>query len=207
MLPLSVQIPAAVVLLAGGAVACFAGYRLFRLVLGVYGFILGALVASSYVGAAETWTLLFAALGGGAAGALILLGGYFVGVALVGAGIGALFVNLAWKPFGGDPHWLALLVAAAIGAIAAMSFQRYVIIVATAFGGAWTMLVGAAALMLGKGARAASATGDVWVVYPSNAGPPGVWVYVAWVAIALVGMYVQLHTSGKAARAKRKKKS
>ena len=47
MLPLSIQVPASVVLLAGGAVACFAGYRLFRLVLGVYGFILGALVASS----------------------------------------------------------------------------------------------------------------------------------------------------------------
>ena len=145
---------------------------------------------------------MLAALAGGAVGALILLAGYFVGVALVGAGVGALLVNVAWKPFGGEPHWAVLLVAAAVGAIAAMSFQRYVIIVATAFGGAWTMLVGAAALMLGKGARAASSVNDVWVVYPNSAGPPGVWVYVAWVAVALVGLYVQLHTSGKAARAR-----
>ena len=207
MLPLSIQVPASIVLLAGGAMACFAGYRLFRLVLGVYGFILGALIGSSLAGASGTWVVALAALAGGAAGALVLVAGYFVGVALVGAGIGALAVNLAWKPFGGEPHWAVILVVAAVGAIAAMAFQRYVIILATAFGGAWTMLVGAAALMLGKGARAASAAGDVWVVYPSNAGPPGVWVYVAWVAIALVGVYVQLHTSGKAARAKRKKKS
>jgi len=206
MLPLSIQVPASVVLLAGGAIACFAGYRLFRLVLGVYGFILGALVASSSVGAADTWTVVLWALGGGALGALILIAGYFVGVALVGAGVGALLVNVAWKPFGGDPHWAVLLGAAAVGAIAAMSFQRYVIIIATAFGGAWTMLVGAAALMLGKGARAASSVSDVWVVYPTSAGPPGAWVYVAWVAIALVGLYVQLHTSGKAARARKKKK-
>jgi hypothetical protein len=27
--------------------ACFAGYRLFRIVLGIYGFILGAMIASS----------------------------------------------------------------------------------------------------------------------------------------------------------------
>jgi hypothetical protein len=204
MLPLSMQVPASIVMLAGGAVACFAGYRLFRLVLGVYGFILGALMASSMVGTAETWTIVLAALAGGAVGAFVLVAGYFVGVALVGAGLGAFLVNLAWKPFGGEPHWAAVLVCAAVGAIAAMTFQRYVVITATAFGGAWTMLVGAAALMLGKGARAASAGADVWVVYPGSAGPDSMWVYVAWVAIALTGVYVQLHAGGKSSKSKKK---
>jgi hypothetical protein len=206
MLPLSVQVPASIVLLAGGAMACFAGYRLFRLVLGVYGFILGALFASSWAGAAGTWTVVAAAVAGGAAGALALFAGYFVGVALIGAGIGALAVNLAWKPFGGDPHWAVVLVVAAVGAIAAVSFQRYVIILATAFGGAWTMLVGAAALMAGPGARAASAGSDVWVVYPGYTGPNGMWVYVAWCAVALTGTYVQLHTGGGKTKAKARKR-
>jgi len=206
VLPLSVQVPASIVLLAGGAMACFAGYRLFRLVLGVYGFILGALLASSMVGAGATWTIALAALAGGAAGALVLVAGYFVAVALIGAGLGALIVNVAWKPFGGEPHWAAVLVVAAVGAVAAISFQRYVIVLATAFGGAWTMLVGAAALMLGPGARAASASTDIWVVYPGYAGPPSVWVYVAWIAIGLTGTYVQMHTSGRAAARARKKK-
>jgi hypothetical protein len=58
--------------------------------------------------------------------------------------------------------------------------------------------------MLGKGARAASASADVWVVYPGSAGPPGIWVYVAWAAIALTGVYVQLHTGGKKSKSKRK---
>jgi hypothetical protein len=204
MLPLSIQVPASIVLLAGGAMACFAGYRLFRLVLGVYGFILGALFASSLVGASGTWTIVLAAVAGGAVGALVLFAGYFVGVALIGAGIGALAVNVAWKPFGGDPHWAVILVVAAVGAIAAMSFQRYVIILATAFGGSWTMLIGAAALMAGPGARAASAGSDVFVVYPNYTGPNGMWVYVAWIAIALTGTYVQLHTSGGKARARKR---
>jgi hypothetical protein len=204
MLPLSVQVPASVVLLAGGAIACFGGYRLFKLVLAVYGFILGALVGSSMAGAGETWVVLAAATAGGTLGALALVAGYFIGVAIIGAGLGALIVNLAWKPFGGDPHVAAVVVAAAIGAFVAMSFQRYVIIVGTSFGGAWTMLVGAAALMLGKGAKAASAAGDMWVVYPGAAGPDRVWVFVAWIAISLVGMYVQLHTG--AGRSSRKKK-
>ena len=206
MLPQSIQVPASIVLLAGGAVACFAGYRLFRLVLGVYGFILGALLASSMVGAAGTWTVVLAAVGGGALGALVLVAGYFVGVALIGAGLGALAVNLAWKPFGGEPHWAVVLVVAAVGAIAAMSFQRYVIILATAFGGAWTLLVGAAALMAGPGARTASAGPDVWVVYPTYTGPDGVWVFVAWIAVSLAGTYVQLHTAGGKTKAKARKR-
>jgi hypothetical protein len=206
MLPLSIQVPASIVLLAGGAMACFAGYRLFRLVLGVYGFIMGALLASSWAGAGSTWAVALAALAGGAVGSLVLFAGYFVGVALIGAGIGALAVNLAWKPFGGDPHWAVILVVAAVGAIAAMSFQRYVIILATAFGGAWTMLVGAAALMAGPGARAASANSDVFVVYPTYAGPNGMWVYVAWFAVALTGTYVQLHTGGGKTKAKARKR-
>ena len=196
MLPHSVYVPASIVLLAGGAMACFAGYRLFRLVLGVYGFILGALLASSMAGASGMWTVVAAAVGGGALGALVLFAGYFVGVALIGAGLGAVAVNLAWKPFGGDPHWAVVLIVAAVGAIAAMSFQRHVIILATAFGGAWTMLVGAAALMAGPGTRASSAGPDVFVVYPNYAGPNGMWVYVAWFAVALTGTYVQLHTAG-----------
>lgn len=205
MLPLAIQVPASIVLLAGGALACFAGYRLFRMVLGIYGFILGALIASSMVGAAGTWVIVLAALAGGLAGALVLVAGYFVGVALLGAGLGAFIVYVGWKPFGGEPHWIAVLACAALGAVVAMSFQRYVIIIATAFGGAWTMLVGAAALMLGKGARAASASTDLWVVYPGYAGPPSGWVYVAWIAIALTGMYVQLHASGKSQSRSRKK--
>ena len=208
MLPLSIQVPASIVLLAGGAMACFAGYRLFRLVLGVYGFILGALLGSSMAGASGTWMVAAAAIGGGAAGALVLFAGYFVAVALIGAGIGALAVNLAWKPFGGDPHWAVILVVAAVGAIAAIKFQRYVIILATAFGGAWTMLVGAAALMAGPGAKAAASGSDVWIVYPGHVGPGGVWTYVAWIAVALTGTYVQLHTAGSASktRAKARKK-
>ena len=42
MLPQSYGLPAAIGLVLGGAVACFAGYRLFRIVLAIYGFILGA---------------------------------------------------------------------------------------------------------------------------------------------------------------------
>ena len=46
MLPASFQAPAAVILLVGGLLSCFAGYRVFRVVLAFFGFVFGVLVAS-----------------------------------------------------------------------------------------------------------------------------------------------------------------
>jgi len=205
MLPLSYQLPAAVALMAGGVVTCFAGYRLFRFVLGAYGFILGSLVGSSLAGAAAgTWVVVASAIAGGVVGSLILVVGYFVGVALVGAGTAALLLNVIWTPLRGEPHWALVGVTAAIGAFLAIRFQRFVIVAATAFGGAWTMMVGLSALMAGKGAKAAAAVTDIWVVYPGTAVSSTAWALVAWIVISLIGMYVQFHTGGRKKKRKAK---
>src|SRR5438034_8808087 len=96
MLPPAYGWPAALVLVVGGALACFAGYRLFRVVLAIYGFILGAMLASSMMGATNTFGMVLAALVGGLAGAVILTFAYFVGIALLGAGVGALVARFVW---------------------------------------------------------------------------------------------------------------
>jgi len=92
MLPMSYELPVAVALVLGGAVACFAGYRLFRLVLAIYGFIAGAMIASSMMASSNTVGVIVAALVGGVAGSLLLFFAYFVGIALVGAGLGAFIL-------------------------------------------------------------------------------------------------------------------
>ena len=97
MLPASYATPTAVVLALGGLLACFAGYRLFRLVLGVYGFILGAFITTSMMGSANMWTLVLAAVVGGILGAILMIAAYFMGVGLVGAGLAALAVHVVWR--------------------------------------------------------------------------------------------------------------
>ena len=51
----------------------------------IYGFILGALLASSFMGTEQTLWMMVAAIVGGLVGALILIVAYFAGVALLGA--------------------------------------------------------------------------------------------------------------------------
>jgi hypothetical protein len=194
MLPQSYELPAAVLLVLTGALACFAGYRLFRLVLGIYGFIIGAAFASSMVAPSNTIGMIAAALVGGIAGSVILVLAYFVGVALVGAALGWFVLHIVWTQTSvGDPPWIAVVLLAAIGAIGAMFLQRYVIIVSTAFGGAWTIIVGGLAA---AGDRGAARAGDVWIVYPFSPAPGVRWVPVAWVALGLVGTVVQLGVTG-----------
>ena len=196
MLPHSYELPAAVFLVLGGALSCFAGYRLFRIVLAIYGFILGASIASSTMGVTNTSGQLVAAIVGGVAGALILVFAYFVGIALIGAGLGALVSHVGWTYFGtGDPPAPLVIVLAIVGAIGAMVLQRYVIIVATAFGGAWTMLLGIVAALDRRAPTARAA--DVWVFYPTTVPPDARWLPIAWIALGVVGTAVQLGVTGR----------
>src|SRR3954453_13856156 len=97
MLPHSYELPAAILLVLGGALSCFAGYRLFKIVLGIYGFVLGAMLARSAVGVTNTTGMIGASLVGGVCGALLLMFAYVIGFAVVGARLGALVAHVAWS--------------------------------------------------------------------------------------------------------------
>jgi Domain of unknown function (DUF4203) len=197
VLPAAFQTPAAIILLIGGALSCFAGYRVFRIVLGIYGFILGALIASSAMGTDQTFWMIVAAIGGGIVGALILILAYFVGVALLGAGIGALLANMIWAAVGREPHIFIVILLAVSGALGALALQRYVIIGATAFGGAWTMIVGIMALLGSPAAAAAATKDDVWLAYPLDPAPGQTWIIFVWIALGFAGVITQITFTAK----------
>ncbi len=205
MIPAVYQVPAAVLLLVGGLLSCFLGYRIFRIVLAIYGFILGALVATSVLGAVETSTTILVGLGGGLAGALLLVFAYFVGVALVGAALAAVLVHFVWSYAGGDPHPLVVIVACVVGALASLSLQRYVIVLGTAFGGAWTLLVGVLTLA-GHEAAAAATRGDGWLTYPLYPAPGQRWVQLVWIVLGVAGAVVQLGVTGRAGGARKRRR-
>jgi hypothetical protein len=196
MLPATFQVPAAIIMLAGGLLACFAGYRVFRVVLAIYGFILGALLASSFMGADQTLWMILAWIGGGLAGALILLVAYFAGVALLGAGIGAAAAHMIWASFSAEPGVFVVIALAIAGALGALALQRYVIIMATAFGGAQTALIGAAAL-LGDAGAARAASQAVYRVYPLDPVPNTSWDAALSLALGVIGVIVQLTVTAR----------
>jgi hypothetical protein len=222
MLPAVYQMPATLVLLVSGVIACFFGHRLFRLVLVLFGFIIGALASSWLIGeAASSTTVTVASLAGGLIGAGLLTAAYVVSVALLGAILGAAAGNLTfpvvaalvnlvlpaqWELTGREPGILAIVLFSTAGAVLSVYLQRYVIIVGTAFAGAWTLVVGVMGLAGNPLARSAAAAGTVWVAYPLDPAPGRQWVLVAWVVLALAGCAVQLGwTGGSKGRVVRRK--
>jgi hypothetical protein len=198
MLPYSYQPAAAILLLVGGIIACFAGYRLFRTVLAIYGFILGALMASSMMGSTNTIGMILAAIIGGIVGAVVLTFAYFVGIALIGAGLGALLAHVTWTQFQPtDPPAFVIIVLAILGAVGAMVVQRYIIVVGTALVGAWTLILGMLALTADRAAARSGSPGNAWILYPFAPAPGQRWIPLAFFALGIVGMVVQLGVTGR----------
>ena len=146
MLPHAYELPAAIVLVLGGALACFAGYRLFRIVLGIYGFILGAMLASSMMGVEQqprhdrgrassaAWSARSSSCWRTSSGSRSSA-----------PGSARSSATSTWTLVRSrrSARRSSSSSSALAGAVGAMMLQRYVIIVGTAFGGAWTMIVGA----------------------------------------------------------------
>ena len=198
MLPHALELPAAILLVLGGAVWCFAGYRLFKIALVIGGFVIGAMLASSVMGITNPTGMIVAALAGGLAGAVIMALAYFIGTALIGAGLGAMVAHVGWASFRpGDPPAVVVISVVVAGAVGAMFVRRYVIIVTTAFIGAMTVVAGALTIAGDRGVARAAATGDVWILYPTSPAPEQTWVPIAWVVLGLFGTGVQLGITGR----------
>lgn len=203
MIPGAYAVPAAAILALSGAVACFGGYRLFRIVLGIYGFILGAMVTTSVMGTSSAWVLVLAAVVGGIIGSGLMIAAYFVGIGLIGAGLASLAVHLVWRVIGGEPPIVLLVIMAVLGALGALKIARYVAVVGTALAGSWTLIVGGLALGGHKFDGLSVTPDNVWVVYGAGPLTGSKWVIAGWVALALAGAVVQMTTTSTTGKAKK----
>ena len=196
MASVSLHVPVAIILLVGGLVTCFFGFRLLRVLLATYGFVGGIILAMQFGGDLELWAMALLTLAAGVAGAVLAIVAYLAGVALLGAAAGALALNAGWMSETSEPGLWVLLGVSLAGALAALVVRRFVIIIGTSLIGAWALLVGGLALA-GNTAAAAVTNGDVRQMYPL--APVGVHVEfaVAWFVLAAAALVVQFRTRHK----------
>jgi hypothetical protein len=125
---------------AVGLLACFLGYRLLKLTLGLMGFIAGAAagwaVGSSLEPGNSGITLVFAFIGA-VIGAVLYVWLLYLGIFLLGASAGlvvaAVFFNLAGYP----PSMSFLLASAAIFGILALVARKFMLVTSTAVTGSY----------------------------------------------------------------------
>jgi hypothetical protein len=132
-------------------IECFFGYRILRFLLGVLGFIAGAVVCGSMgydlTDGSEIVSII-AGIAGGLAGAFIMYTLYIVGVFAIGAALGFMTASYVFGIMNAAPVMIVLIAAAVLGGVLAAILQKPMLILATAFGGAYAAVTGVAYLLL-----------------------------------------------------------
>ena len=196
------MIVGALIAIALGVAFCIWGYRLFLVMLPIWGFFAGFWVGAQAIallfGDGFLATLLGWGAGffGGLLFAVLSYLFYMVGVAVIAAGFGAALASGLLSAFGLGDGFLGTIIIVAVAVILALlvlifNVQKYVIIAITSLGGA-NLVVAGVLLFLGRitleslaeaGSTIRPIVQDSWL-----------WLIV-WLVIAGVGIVGQLRTS------------
>jgi hypothetical protein len=170
-----------------GAIQCFFGYRIFKFVLGLTGFILGFAICAAigYTISQKEVIALLAGLAGGFIGATLIVFLYFIGIFLIGAFLGGVLGAALFTGAGYNPEPAVLIILAIIVGVIALIFQKIMIIVSTGFGGAWSVVTGIAYFTTG-----AIDPTNIEKFFRSE-GSKRYAILVCWLALGLVGVIVQ----------------
>ena len=173
-----------------GCIQCFFGFRIFKFILGLAGFLIGGLLAGAagYAISQEETVALLSALVGGVIGSVLMFALYVIGVFLMGALLGGVLGVVLAAAAQSEPEPAVLLILAIIGGGLAVVFQKVMIIVSTGFGGAWNVVAGIAYFTTGN-----MATGDIGQLIRSGGGQLYAML-LCWIALGLVGVIVQYKT-------------
>ena len=184
-----------------GALMCFMGYRVFLVLLPVWGFFAGLWLG------AEGVTLLFgtgflATTTGWAVGfvlglilALLSYLFYFLGVAIIAAAAGYALGSGLMLAIGFDPGLISALVGLVVAVVVmvatlALNLQKYIVIILTSFGGANAMILGLMILLGRASLQSVSTARDA-------IGPmlQDSWFWaVVWLLLTAAGVITQIRS-------------
>ena len=181
-----------------GLLTCFFGYRMFKIILGILGFFLGAALAGSFAVSAisdSQFALIFITIIGGIAGAVVLVAFYFLGVFLFGAGLGYLAGVTLCLRMGWSHEIIISFILAAVVGVLALLIQRFMIIVSTAFVGSWAVISGFYYLLNEEFHLIINSR--IRESFSLVEEPSGLILLLLWILLAIVGIIIQYSVTAK----------
>lgn len=178
-------------LLSIGVIQCFYGYRMFKFILGLTGFVGGGVLAGglAFTISRNVIVVVLTGLVGGSMGALLMVAGYFVGLFTLGAIFGALAGSMLFAVAGSIPEPVVLLLLAVIGGIVALIVNKPMIILSTGFWGAGNIVAAMASLAMG--------TTDLSTIESllRSGGGRFYTLMLSWLLLGIAGVIVQYKTA------------
>jgi hypothetical protein len=180
---------AGLIAIAVGLLNCFYGYRIFKLFLVISGFVLGFALGASLVSNNQTAAIIVGLIGGliGAGlmnllyGLSVFVAGIVFGAVVTGALLSALNMNAP----------LLIIVGAIIGAILALTLNKLMLILSTAFSGSAGVVYGLS-LMLP----------DVFAL-SFVGGKSSILSFFVWLILGIAGASTQYNMNREAMRERR----
>lgn len=190
------NIVGAMILLFLGWIVAFAGYRLFLILLPIYGFFVGisigahsvqALFGDGFLSTTTSWVVGFFV---GLVFALLSYLFWVAAVAIVAGSLGYALVAALFSLFEADLDVLVWIIGVVVGVVFAigalvLNLQKAVIVVSTALMGAWT-IVGTFLFLLGGSSPEELAETGARMILRDHP----LW-YVLFAVVAVVGMVFQ----------------
>jgi hypothetical protein len=154
-----------VLMVIGGAILLFAGWRVYNWIIILAGFLIGGSLATALVGNPDTVINIIVFLVGALIGAAVAYFLYYVAVFFIGAYVAVIFATMLSNSFGWGPipYWL-LLIIVIIGGIAMLGLSYELLVVL------------------------ASVLGALLVVNALGLAPASFWI----LGLALIGIIVQV---------------
>jgi Domain of unknown function (DUF4203) len=173
-----------------GLVNGFFGYRIFKVLIGIWGFFTGVslgLYASAQVGLSGPAQWILAILAGILAMVVMILL-YYAGVFLLGILLGLILLDVMSFHVPFQLTWIWLAGAGLLGGICALLVQKPVLIIGTAYAGAWLTVLSIMSYILHV---------PPWLLsFPGKlTGPDGLYALVGWLVLGTLGMAVQIGQS------------
>ena len=171
------------------------------MILGIIGFVGGAYagaMAAAYFTGGFGVIAFIAGVVGGLIGAVLIGMVYFVGIFVLGALGGWVIYTMIAGAAGHGPRLILLIVLAVLGGILALVFQKFIIIVSTAFIGSWFVVSGAFSLI-----GAEFGPFDLFNRPESLLRPIGglsTIVVITWVVLSIAGSIFQFSFSERRGR-------
>jgi len=194
-----VLVTTAVIYILTGILSCFFGYRLFKVILGFWGFIIGFILTrfifAQYVGTNDNTILLIAGLVGGVVGIFLFISLFKVGIFALGAMFGYTLVMMFVSAGKLQPDPIILILAAILGGILALLLQRPMIILSTAFGGAFLVVFGVA-YFLNLPMKLIDLLENPELIQMGNIQL--YLLFISWLILSFFGASLQFKVTGKA---------
>lgn len=166
-----------------GLLSCFFGFRLFRVILALLGFLLGFSLGLALFGGDQQVTAIIVGIILGIVGAAIFYALYFIGVALSGAVLGAFLAVTLMSALNIDINALGVVlvvVGIILGTVIALAINKLMIILSTALSGAGGVIYGAAYFLPG-----------LFLTIRQNSVSPTLVGGIAWLMLAIAGIVYQ----------------